>query len=163
MRGSPSTDPRRLPRRGFTLIEIMIALVVIVLLAAVAYPAYTAAIAKNRRAEGVAAIAAVQLAQERWRSSNDSYSSTHDDTNKKFTDLNVSSVSSPEGYYNLAISGADEVGYIVTATAVSGKAQASDTNCVRLQVEVRRAIVTYRSGAASGSLDASNQHKCWNR
>jgi type IV pilus assembly protein PilE len=150
-------------RLGFTLIEVMIALVVIALLAAVAYPAYTDAIAKNRRAEGVAAIAAVQLAQERWRSSNDKYSSTHDDTNKKFTDLNVSSVSSPEGYYSLAISGADEVGFVVTATALSGKAQASDTKCVRLQVEVRRAIVTYRSGAADGALDATNQHKCWSR
>ncbi len=134
----------------------MIALVVIALLAAVAYPAYTSAIAKNRRAEGVAAMAAVQLAQERWRSSHDTYSDS-------FTDLKVGEYSSPSGYYKLAISGNDEIGYTVTATAETGKAQASDTNCVRLQIQVERAILTYRSGASDGALDASNQHKCWSR
>jgi type IV pilus assembly protein PilE len=162
----PSIAPpsiHRAAKRGFTMIELMIALVVIALLAAVAYPAYTDAIAKNRRAEGVAAIAAVQLAQERWRSNNDTYSSTYDATNKKFTDLNVSAQSGPEGYYLLSISDASDFGYTVTATAVSSKAQASDTNCVRLQIQVERAIVKYRSGAAAGALDDTNQYKCWSR
>jgi type IV pilus assembly protein PilE len=138
------------------LIEVMIALVVIALLAAVAYPAYTSAIAKNRRAEGVAAIAAVQLAQERWRSNNDTYSDS-------FTDLKVGEYSSPAEYYKLTISNNNEIGYTVTATAVTGKAQASDTNCVRLQVVLERAIVKYRSGASDGALDTTNQHKCWSR
>jgi type IV pilus assembly protein PilE len=134
----------------------MIALVVIALLAAVAYPAYTSAIAKNRRAEGVAAIAAVQLAQERWRSSNDTYSDS-------FDDLKVEQYSGPSGYYKLAISGNNDISYTVTATAETGKAQASDTNCVRMQVKIERAIPTYRSGAADGAMDATNQHKCWSR
>jgi type IV pilus assembly protein PilE len=155
MRQRPAT-PHRSGRRGFTLIEVMIALVVIALLAAVAYPAYTSAIAKNRRAEGVAAIAAVQLAQERWRSNHDTYSNS-------FTDLKVGEYSSPSGYYKLAISGNDDVGYTVTATAETGKAQASDTNCVRLQIQVERSILTYRSGASAGALDETNQHKCWSR
>jgi type IV pilus assembly protein PilE len=163
MRCTDHLPIRPAARRGFTLIEVMIALVVIVLLAAVAYPAYTSAIAKNRRAEGVAAMAAVQLAQERWRSNNDSYSSAYDSTSKKFTDLNVSAVSSPEGYYTLSISGASEIGYTLTATADSGKAQASDTNCVRLVIKLERAISSYQSGAASGDLDSTNQHKCWSR
>lgn len=150
-------------RRGFTMIELMIALVVIAVLAAVAYPAYTDAIAKNRRAEGVAAMAAVQMAQERWRSNNDTYSSAYDTSTKKFTDLKLDAVSSPEGYYTLSISDANDVGYIITATATSGKAQTSDTNCVRLQIELRRSITTYRSGAATGDMDATNQHKCWSR
>jgi type IV pilus assembly protein PilE len=163
MRSPDLPSIRRAAGRGFTMIELLIALVVIVLLAAVAYPAYTSAIAKNRRAEGVAALAAVQLAQERWRSSNDKYSDAYDNTNKKFTDLNVSGVSAPEGYYTLAVSGANEFGYTVTATADSAKAQASDTNCVRLVVKLERAITSYSSGASTGDLDTTNQHKCWSR
>lgn len=53
-------------RRGFTLIEAMIAVALIALLAAVAYPSYVNHVAKGNRAEGRAAVMKMLLDQERY-------------------------------------------------------------------------------------------------
>jgi type IV pilus assembly protein PilE len=72
------------PRRGFTLIEVMVAVVVIGILAAVAYPSYTEAVRKAKRTEGRAALLQLMQQQERFYSQRNSYikftsSSTNED------------------------------------------------------------------------------------
>ena len=74
MRSAPVRSPR-----GFTLVELMITMLIIGILAAIAIPAYNDSVRKSRRSDAMTALAAVQQAQERWRGSNASYSTSFSD------------------------------------------------------------------------------------
>lgn len=124
----------------------MIVGVVIAILAAIAFPSFQAQVRKGRRADGIAALVQVQQAQERWRSSNPSYTGTIGSGGLGL------STTSKEGLYGIAISGTPTSStYVVTATAVSGSSQANDTGCTTLTVSV-----------TNGSADMSPS-SCWNR
>lgn len=112
---------------GFTLIEVMIVIVIIGVLAAVAYPSYSDYVRKSRRADGMNALMALQLAQEKMRANCKFYAqvlSTADACNATaaLTTLDFSS-SSSEGYYTVAITGgsASSAGYVATATGQGGQ------------------------------------------
>jgi type IV pilus assembly protein PilE len=73
----PKTNDRRTmktgTRRGFSLIEVMVALVIAAILAAIAYPSYLESVRKTKRAEGRAALMQAMQQQERYYSQNSSY------------------------------------------------------------------------------------------
>lgn len=118
---------------GFTLIEVMITVVIVAILASIAYPSYLSQVRKSRRSDAVQALSQVQQAQERWRANNITY--TSELSTAPPDGLGLLATTSG-GYYTLAISSDSATGYVVTATAVSGKSQASDTNCATLTVTV---------------------------
>ena len=66
-----TTRPRppgpRQRSRGFTLIELMIAVTVIGILSAIAAPSFMDPVRKARRLDAVVALFEIQQAQERWR------------------------------------------------------------------------------------------------
>jgi type IV pilus assembly protein PilE len=142
MKNDQSTISGRQRRvRGFTLIELMIAVVIIAVLAAVAFPQYLGAVRKTRRSEAVNALSSVQQAQERWRANNTQYTGS-------LTDLNPSmpataAITSPGGYYSLAIDSSSGTGYVLTASAVSSKSQAADTPCTTMQVQLLNGNLNY--------------------
>jgi type IV pilus assembly protein PilE len=143
-------------RSGFTLIELMIGVVVVGILLAVAYPSFMDSIRKSRRSEAFAALAALQQAQERWRSNNPTYAGST-------SALSLGSTTSPGAYYTLAISSHTDVGYDATASAVSGSSQASDGSCAKLSVRVVRGSISYASCASCSSFTYGASDTCWKR
>ena len=113
---------------GFTLIELMIVVAIVGLLASVAYPSYMNQVKKSRRSDAVAALSIVQQTQERWRANNTTYAATP-------AALGLSATSAG-GYYQIALASATGTGYILTAAAVTGNSQATDTGCATLTVTV---------------------------
>jgi type IV pilus assembly protein PilE len=99
--------------RGFTLIELMIAVAVIAILATIAYPSYTQYVRQARRAEAQSEMLKIQLGLEKWRANNNSYAT-----------YSVSPASN--GYYNFTVTGASASAYAINATAIAGKGQTDD-------------------------------------
>jgi type IV pilus assembly protein PilE len=145
--------PGRSPQTGFTLIEVLIAVIIVGVLLSVALPSFMDSIRKGRRSEAFSAISALQQAQERWRSSNATYASSSD------TGF-ATATTSPGGYYSVSVAaGSNATDYEIIADG-TGSSQASDGACSRLSVRVQGGAVLYASGSTF-SHAASNP--CWSR
>lgn len=156
-----SLGPRRW--RGFTLIELMIAVVVVAVLAAIALPSFLDSTRKSRRSDAFAALNQVMQAQERFRANNASYaSSLTNAANGSPPGLALTSTSA-NSHYSLTLSDVTAAGYSAVATAQSGSSQANDTQCVQLRVRVAGGNVFYGAAPSSGSFDETNAARCWNR
>lgn len=131
--------------RAFTLIEMLITIAVIAILAGIAMPAYQDYARQSRRIDGQTALLNLQMAQERWRANNQSYSAS-------LNDLGVSTNSS-ENHYTIAItSGSTSAGgYTATATTKSSSPQAGDTNCSTLTL------------SQSGNQTSMTPAACWKK
>jgi len=120
--------PRK-PAKGFTLVELMIALSVLVILTAIAYPSYTKYIQKGRRAEARSQMLDVKLGQERWRVNNVSYATS-------LSSLSLVENPANSQYYNFSLSSVGAVSFKVTAAAKTGTTQTDDeskgTSCATL-------------------------------
>lgn len=118
---------------GFTLIEVMIAVAVLAILSALAYPSYLQYVNKGRRSDAKAALLQIQLAEEKWRANNTSYTTAL--SSLGFTATVVGGVNvfySPDQFYTLSASGASATAY--TATATHTGVQTSDTDCKTLSI-----------------------------
>jgi type IV pilus assembly protein PilE len=154
-----ATQGQRLRPSGFTLIEMMIALVVVGLLAMVAMPSLMDAIRKSRRGEAFAALSAIQQAQERWRGSNASYTATLSSLN--VPNLNAAGNTS-SGNYALSIDGSSQTGYTVTATGVSGTSQELDA-CRKLSVQMAAGVISLAGCRDCATFSYAETSSCWAR
>lgn len=163
MQQAPGPPHPRASDRGFTLLEVMIAVVVVAILAMIALPAYQDSIRKSRRSEAVTALMAVQQAQERWRANHSRYANHGEITAS--TTATPPGLGLPEttssGYYGITISEPDATGYIATASALSGTSQARDGDCKVLAVRMAGGSLSYGSG--SDSADWADPGRCWAR
>lgn len=123
------------------------------IIVALAMPSFFGSIRKSHRSEAVAALAAVQQGQERWRANNPSYTTT------------LASVgalaSTPNGYYTVSINAADPTSYTATATAAG--AQLADTRCAAMRVKITGANVAYGSACSTCTLadPPTDPNNCW--
>ena len=130
--------------KGFTLIELLISLVIIGILASIALPSYQQYIRRTHRIDGVTTLNDIQLAQEKFRTTNTSYGS--------LAQVWTGSTS-PNGYYTLTVTGNSATGYTVTGTAVGD--QAND-----VQAGVSCSVLTL---TVNGIVTSRTPTACWNR
>ncbi|HOB94864.1 MAG TPA: type IV pilin protein [Aquabacterium sp.] len=135
-------DRIRTPQRGFTLVELMIVVAIAALLLGLALPSYNDSVRRGRRSDAADVVTGVMHAQERWRGLNPRYSDNLAALNQPTQSLG--------GYYSLALSAVSGAGYTLTATAVSGRSQASDSGCTTLTVTVANGNPTYAPAACWG-------------
>lgn len=96
------------PARGFTLIELMIAVAIAAILMAVAYPGYQTHVRKTRQAQSQEAVSTASVYLERKTLSDGKYPASY--TVSQYTDLYTYS-------YSATSTGTD---YVLTATGQSG-------------------------------------------
>ena len=115
--------------------ELMIAVVIVAIIVAIAIPAYNKYILKSRRSEGLQTLMAIQLAEEKYRTTNSAYG-----------DLATvwGGTTTENGYYTLATSNVTASSYTITATAVGSQAGDRDgtTSCATL-------TLTYSNGTTT--------------
>ncbi|MBU6258551.1 MAG: type IV pilin protein [Burkholderiales bacterium] len=149
--------------RGFTLIELMIAIAIAAILAMVAFPTYMSSVRKGRRSEAVAALTAMQQAQERFRANNSSYATTTGNP-----PVGIDTPPAGSGYYTYTIDYADGTNYVMTANAVAGKSQANDGSCTTMRLQISGGAVSYGSCAGCAAVTPpagplTDPANCWSR
>jgi len=137
--------------KGFTLVELMIAVAIVSILAAIAVPAYQKQVQKTRRADGIAMMMQIAQQQERYFSKNFSYAAS-------LTDLGYAATptASDEGHYNVSTNspGGCTAGTVLSCFTVSAVAvgnQLNDTDCRTLMVVNSGARTSTDSGGADST------------
>lgn len=102
--------------RGFTLIELMIAVAVLAILAAVAYPSYRDQITKSHRADAKSALLALAQRLERFYTERSTYAGA------ALGAAGIYPNKSDQGYYNLSITAQNADGFTIKATPTGQQA-----------------------------------------
>ena len=155
---------------GFSLIELMAAVLIVAILAAIAVPAYQSSVRKARRTDARAALLDLAGREERYYNTAPSSGYTSLAANLGYAassssvDMASSAVPIVNGsnsYYQVTITNvsgpsASTAGtYTITATPITGTAQAKDTDC---------AIFTLNQSGlqgASNAASADTSATCW--
>lgn len=110
--------------RGFTLLELMVAVAIVAIVAAIAYPSYQSHLISSRRAAAQSHL--MDIAQHEQQYYLDARSYTADLTSS--SGLNMTTPSEVSSYYTISIavtSGAPPT-FTATATPITGTSQATD-------------------------------------
>jgi type IV pilus assembly protein PilE len=141
--------------RGFTISEVLTALVVIAVLAAIAIPSWRTHLLRVRRAEARDALVALQAAQDRWVGRNARYATAAQVAVPAPEGLGLASTT-PHGLYAITLeTSADGLGYAATARAVPRAGQEGDDRCATFTIDH-----VGKMGAAD-STGADRSADCW--
>jgi len=133
-------------RRGFSLVEICVVLALTGIVATLAWPSFQSQLQRGRRADGVAALLRVQMAQESYRAHHGLYAT-------QLAALRGASAShSAQGLYDIEMAGDGITRYEALARARPGSPVALDRDCAVLRLHVR-----------DGQAEFAPSRQCWNR
>jgi type IV pilus assembly protein PilE len=147
---------RRHGLRGFSLIELLTALVIVAILASIAIPTYTSQVRRSRRTEARTAVLDLASREERLFSTTTAYSNTPSDVGYGASGSTFP-IAVGSGYYNVSVTVAagPPAGFTVTATPIAGKGQDKDTQCASFSVDE----AGRQTSKDSSSSDSSST--CW--
>lgn len=142
--------------RAFTLIEVIVAMVVVAILASIAYPSYMESVRKAKRAEGRAALMQLMQQEERYFTQNNTYiafsSASTDAAEKMFRWYSGATPATSAYEITAQACSADVLQNCVVLTAKPGTAKVDgkfeDTVCGELSLDSRGTL-----GAAAA--------ECW--
>jgi type IV pilus assembly protein PilE len=139
----PSRHSRAQGQQGFTLVELLIAMVIASILAAIAIPSYSAYIQKSRRTDAKSALLDLASLEERYFSTNNAYTDTA--ANLGYPAGTAVPFPVSNGYYNITVlnaiaavapANATSVGtpatYTITATPIG--TQLNDAACASFTI-----------------------------
>jgi type IV pilus assembly protein PilE len=150
----PKASVNATSNRGFTLIELMIAVAVVSILATIAVASYSSQVKKSRRTDARSALLDLAGREEKLFSTANAYSALP-------SDLGYGAVGTlwpikvGSDYYQVFVTSPDptQVGiaesYSITAVPVPGSTQAGDTTCLSLSVNQLGAQTSTGSGTAA--------------
>ena len=134
-------------RTGFTLIEVMVALVIVAITATYAFASYRRYVLRSYRLEAVAGLLTVAAAQEKFYLAHGHYSDN-------LAGLRIPSVT-PRRRYALTIELADAGAFRILAMPVEDGGQTDDMDCRQFSIDE-----SGRRQARDGAGDDST-NRCW--
>jgi type IV pilus assembly protein PilE len=141
--------------RGFTLLEILTAAVVVAVLAAIAIPTWRTHLLRVQRADARDTLLALQAAQDHYFGRNARYANDAQLTAPGPVGLELSATS-PHGLYSITLTTtADGLGYLATARAVRRAGQNADSRCALFSIDHVGQMRAADSSGADRSAD------CW--
>ncbi len=145
--------PLRAKPGGFTLVELLIAIVIVAILTAIAIPGYRSYVQRAQRAEAKTTLLRIQAAQEKFFVQYNRYAA---DLAPAVPDgLGIPAITET-GLYAVALAILDGgTGFRVTATALPGASQDDDARCASFSIDHNGL-----KGAAN-SAAADSTRECW--
>jgi type IV pilus assembly protein PilE len=152
--------------RGFTLVELIVAMVILATLAAIAIPSYSAYVLKSHRTEVKSALLDAASLEERYFSTSNTYTNDPAKLGYGVAPLPITvgngqyyQIQSITVYPAVAPSvpspGGTPATYVITAVPNPGSMQASDTDCWQWTVS----SAGQQTAATQGGTD--NTAACW--
>jgi type IV pilus assembly protein PilE len=128
--------------RGFTLAEILTAIVVVIVLGAIAVPMWRNHLLRVRRADAISALVAVQSAQDKFFGRNARYAGAAALTGQPPAGLGLKSTSE-QGHFQIELSTSeDALRYTAVARSRPQAGEAEDARCAQMSIDhlgIRRA------------------------
>lgn len=147
------TQVRRLT--AFTLSETLTAAAVLAVIIAIAVPMWRTHQLRERRADAIAALRAVQTAQDEYFASHARYA---DETQLRASapQALANDAAARRGYYRITVSKSeDDLTYTASARAVAREGETPDTRCVELRIDQNGRRFAVDSDGVDRSAD------CW--
>ncbi len=133
--------------KGFTLIEIMIAVAIVGILLAIALPSYTSYIRRGKTQEAITSLATARVKFEQYFQDNRKYDGYVDGACAPIG--NAAPLFGDSKYFTFTCTGMDATNYVITADGVSGQGMSGYQYTIN------------QSNVKSSTIPGSSQVACW--
>lgn len=144
------------PRRGFSLVELLVVMSILAIVTTVAVGSYRQYVRRAHRSDATTTLLRIAAAQEKFYAQNGHYAGAAQLVAAPPAGLGIGGTE--RGYYSLGVSiaaGGSGIGYTASATVIPSGAQGDDEQCWVLSVNERG---LHRAEARDGSDSTA---RCW--